>query len=432
MDGSPTAAAADGPAPRMARVATRDELPALLTNFDLRDPRPVVVLVGGAGGLEDADLARLRPLFDEGLAPVVEAVGACVIDGGTDAGVMALIGQARAKLGATFPLIGVVASGTIEPPANATTTSSAPSLEPNHTHVVLVPGSQWGDESPWLTAIAAELAGDDPSVTVVVNGGEVTVDDAIRSVDAGRPVLVVAGSRRAADTMAGALLSDTTDKRVKKVAASGLLEAVHLREGPHSFARAVAAVLTTEHVTPPPTASRDDWLRADFHALITMLRLSKLQRQFLRSRWFDQLNWVEGRASHNRDRYYVWRLITIIGGITVPALVTLNVAGSVAAWLTWTTFAVSLLVAISAAVEEFFRYGERWRHYRRTAEMLKTEGWQFFQLTGHYRRYHTHAAAYPAFAGRVEDILQQDVDAYITTVAAEPSSEQPSKPDGSE
>jgi hypothetical protein len=163
-----------------------------------------------------------------------------------------------------------------------------------------------------------------------------------------------------------------------------------------------------------------------------MLRLSKLQRQFLRSRWFDQLNWVEGRASHNRDRYYVWRLITIIGGITVPALVTLNVAGSVAAWLTWTTFAVSLLVAISAAVEEFFRYGERWRHYRRTAEMLKTEGWQFFQLTGHYRRYHTHAAAYPAFAGRVEDILQQDVDAYITTVAAEPSSEQPSKPDGSE
>jgi predicted alpha/beta hydrolase len=96
--------------------------------------------------------------------------------------------------------------------------------------------------------------------------------------------------------------------------------------------------------------------------------------------------------------------------------------------VTWATFALSLLVAISAAVEGFFRYGERWRHYRRTAELLKTEGWQFLQLTGYYRRHAAHALAYPLFASRVEDILQQDVDAYITTVAAEPADRPPSDP----
>lgn len=79
-------------------------------------------------------------------------------------------------------------------------------------------------------------------------------------------------------------------------------------------------------------------------------------------------------------------------------------------------------------MERFFRYGERWRHYRRTAELLKAEGWQFFQLTGHYRQYNAHASAYRLFASRVEDIMQQDVDAYITTVAAESSGEQPNKP----
>jgi hypothetical protein len=147
-----------------------------------------------------------------------------------------------------------------------------------------------------------------------------------------------------------------------------------------------------------------------------------------RMRWPEQLLWVEGRADHNRNRYFFWRLITLLGGVLVPALVTLQLNGPARAPVTWATFVVSLLVASSAAVEGFFRYGERWRHYRRTAELLKTEGWQFLQLTGYYRRPATHAAAYPLFASRVEDILQQDVDAYITTVAAEPTDKQPNDP----
>jgi hypothetical protein len=210
------------------------------------------------------------------------------------------------------------------------------------------------------------------------------------------------------------------------------MDTVELADGPQAIARAVAAVLTT---TPPraPVSQGDVVpLKADLDQVIAQLRLSELRRQFLRSRWLDQLVWVEGRATHNRDRYFFWRLITIIGGVLVPALVTLQLNGTATTWITWMTFGVSLLVAISAAVEGFFRYGERYRHYRRTAELLKTEGWQFLQLTGHYRRHIAHATAYPLFASRVEDILQQDVNAYITTVAAEPAEKQSSKPQGSE
>jgi hypothetical protein len=43
----------------------------------------------------------------------------------------------------------------------------------------------------------------------------------------------------------------------------------------------------------------------------------------------------------------------------VPALIGLNVSGEFANILRGITFALSLLVAISAAVEEFFHYGER-------------------------------------------------------------------------
>jgi SLOG in TRPM, prokaryote/Protein of unknown function (DUF4231) len=418
-------------APRAVQVDRPEELASRLTELGLHAPRPVLVLVGGADGLTDAQLTRLRPLFEEGMAPLADALGAGVIDGGTDAGIMALIGRTRAKLGASFPLIGVTATGTVKPDDSAVGRDAGSSLEPNHTHLVLVPGDNFGDESSWLADVASWVAGEAPSVTVVVNGGAVTLGDAERSVAGGRPVLAVAGSGRTADTLAAALQEPSDNQQVARLARSGLVEAVDLADGPQALARAVAAVLTTAPVRPPTTAGENDRLQADFDQLIAQLRLSELRRQFLRSRWLDQLVWVEGRATHNRDRYYFWRLITIIGGVLVPALVTLNLNGSATAAVTWATFAVSLLVAISAAVEGFFRYGERWRHYRRTAELLKTEGWQFLQLTGHYRRHIAHATAYSLFASRVEDILQQDVDAYVTTVAAEPADNQPNKPDRS-
>ncbi len=140
----------------------------------------------------------------------------------------------------------------------------------------------------------------------------------------------------------------------------------------------------------------------------------------------DQVLWMEGRANKYRDCYYWLRLITIIGGTFITAMAGLNVNtqsdGGIAG-IKWIIFVVSLLVTISAAVEEFFHYGERWQHYRRTVEGLKIEGWQFFQLSGPYRRYGSHAEAYTAFAARVENIIQRDVAVYISEVVREPEEE---------
>ena len=83
---------------------------------------------------------------------------------------------------------------------------------------------------------------------------------------------------------------------------------------------------------------------------------------------------MEDRAEQVRDWYYRLRLTTIVGGVIIPALVSLNFAGGFAVVVGWITFGISLLVAISAAVKEFFHYGERWRHYRQTGEALKHEG----------------------------------------------------------
>jgi Protein of unknown function (DUF4231) len=87
-------------------------------------------------------------------------------------------------------------------------------------------------------------------------------------------------------------------------------------------------------------------------------------------------------------------------------------------------FGLGLVVALAAAIEGFFHFSDRWPHYRRTAELLKSEGWQFFQLSGPYAGAGSHPGAYPLFAAQVEALIQRDVDVYFTAVVAEPTQQQ--------
>jgi hypothetical protein len=160
------------------------------------------------------------------------------------------------------------------------------------------------------------------------------------------------------------------------------------------------------------------WLKTEFGGLIDELELDARKKRFLRSRWLEQLDWVGSRANEARDRYYRLRLTTVIGAVLVPGLVSVSFAdGALETSLRVTTWVVSLVVAVSAAVEQFFHFGERWQHYRRNVERLKSEGWRFFELTDGYAA--THASAFPEFARRVEAILQEETAVFISEVTAE-------------
>ena len=155
-------------------------------------------------------------------------------------------------------------------------------------------------------------------------------------------------------------------------------------------------------------------LRSELEHIIEKLDLEPLHKEFLRLRWLDQVLWMEERANSTKVLYYILRLTTIVGGVIIPALVSFSLPSGDA--ITWVVFVLSLLVAISAALEGFLRYGEQWRHYRTMVELLKNEGWLFFQLSGRYHRYIMHDAAYPTFARRVERWNRLEVGEYITEV----------------
>ncbi|MEM9927208.1 MAG: hypothetical protein AAF915_26280 [Cyanobacteria bacterium P01_D01_bin.50] len=213
--------------------AIRVEFPKDLSNgmekLGFHDPHPILVILGGAGKMSETDLNRLRSLFVNVLAPLVEELGASVVDGGTDFGVMQMIGQARAEISATFSLIGVTPVGKVNIPTQIPPEEVA-ALEPHHSHFVLIPGSEWGDESPWLADVATVLAKGAPSVAVLINGGEISKKDVSESLRANRPVLAVAGSGRLADTLTATLHGENTDEWARQLVASGLVQAMDFKE----------------------------------------------------------------------------------------------------------------------------------------------------------------------------------------------------------
>ena len=217
--------------PTVVRITPESNLQEALNTNAIRTPHAVLVCVGGAAAVAERDVAALADLLTTHVIPEVDRLSVTIVDGGTDSGVMRLIGQARAATNSSFQLIGVAAAGTVRvPDAPAPDSNDAADIEPNHTHIVLVPGDSWGDETPWLSTVAAAIAADMPSATLVINGGAITLDDALASLGAYRPVIVLAGSGRAADEIAGARTGNVAREPVQAIADSPLTTIVSIRD----------------------------------------------------------------------------------------------------------------------------------------------------------------------------------------------------------
>ena len=145
---------------------------------------------------------------------------------------------------------------------------------------------------------------------------------------------------------------------------------------------------------------------------------------YINSRWLNYVEWWDSRASKAKWKYLALRGAVVIGSALIPALVGLRELKQFgdAAWLfSVASIAVSLVVAICAGLESLYGWGDIWREKRMAAEVIKSEGFSFLQLTGGYAQFKTHQEAYKLFAQNVEDLIRHEIKDYI--VAVSPRSE---------
>jgi TRPM family ion channel len=196
---------------------------AILDALEIAGPRAVILLFGAMAGLDDSRKAHLASLFADGVTPVAAELGALIIDGGTQSGIMAMIGKAVARYPGTCQLLGIAPEGKIAHPelSEASGVSDGTPLEPNHSHFVLVETNEWGGETGKMLELARAFNA--PIVAILVNGGSIAADEALQSVRNGWELLVVEGSGRFADELSAAIRDGQSAKstEVREIARSG-------------------------------------------------------------------------------------------------------------------------------------------------------------------------------------------------------------------
>jgi len=182
----------------------RSNLPQAISELQLKSRYPVIVLIGGE---IDKKQAAVTQQAIQTISRIAQDLSAAVICGGTDVGVMAEIGQARKLNHHDFPLVGIVPEVFAAWPGGPQSTKflwwgkERWQLEPHYSHFILVPGKLFGDESPWIGDAATILSEGHSSVTILINGGEVSRKDIDWSVKHGRPVIALSRTGRLADEL---------------------------------------------------------------------------------------------------------------------------------------------------------------------------------------------------------------------------------------
>jgi hypothetical protein len=222
------------------RVPQDGDAARVLRVLGLHDSQPALFVAGGAGGMQPDEITRTRPLFTDGLARFAEDYDVAVVDGGTDSGVMKLIGDAHRERNSRFPLIGVAPIDAVRFSGHRERDLKLPLLNMGHTHFVFVDGDCFGDESDMLVGLASALARglSKPLVGLVVNGGEVTRQETYQRALSSRDIqlLVVEGSGRFGDELAGAVRGVAPDDtRITQILANADVHLAPADEGPQRF-----------------------------------------------------------------------------------------------------------------------------------------------------------------------------------------------------
>jgi hypothetical protein len=184
---------------------TPSDLVQAVSSLQLKDDGyPVIVLIGGEIEKQQAAVT-LKAIHT--IAAIAEDLNALVICGGTNVGIMAEIGKMRWRNAYQFPLIGIAPEALTAWPGGPRNEKflwwgkQRWQLEPHYTHFILVPGGQFGDESPWIVDAATILSRGHKSVTILINGGEISKKDIELSLAHGRPVIALRRTGRLADEL---------------------------------------------------------------------------------------------------------------------------------------------------------------------------------------------------------------------------------------
>ncbi|HKQ03960.1 MAG TPA: DUF4231 domain-containing protein [Blastocatellia bacterium] len=344
----------------------------------------VIVVLGGADSIDEKLLPRLTQLFGRGIARAAVEARALILDGGTEAGVMKLMGEGVAGRGYKTPLVGVAPKDLVTYPPDEL--ADHVRLEPNHSHFVLVEGDAWGSETATLFALAeaasqretapqavgkgpqkdAEKAdGKKLAVAILAGGGPVTRNEVLRAVRQNLSLIVIEGSGGLADEIAAAWRARPTlpdDPVMAEIIDDGEIH-LHLLSNPvKGIERLIVRELGGDDVLLQAWETFADY---DLNAKLQQTRFNRLQLAILvlgllatTLAIVKQVSWGEVERGKEPLGYLILMRTLIVIPIALTVLVT---------------------------VANRFKQGNKWLLLRAGAESIKREIYRYRVRAMYYK-----------------------------------------------
>ena len=139
-------------------------------------------------------------------------------------------------------------------------------------------------------------------------------------------------------------------------------------------------------------------------------------KSIIKFRFLNEISFYEEKRDHTKKFYNAFRFIVTTGSILLPAILSMGQMDPtklprnfdmISYWASWT---ISLMVTASNGFLQLFSLDKNYFSYSMVVEQLKTEGWQFFGLSGKYEDYNTHQEAYKVFSKSIESIKRKQVE----------------------
>lgn len=147
-----------------------------------------------------------------------------------------------------------------------------------------------------------------------------------------------------------------------------------------------------------------------------MTDLTSLQRHTIKERYRFLMEEYRQRCRLYAVLFYVFRITMTVGSLAVPALLSIQNGGGTPPYLYWLTWSISLAVTTANGIMTLFKLDKRFFTLHATAERLRSETWQFIQLSGRYSGHHgghhkpNHANQFVYYCSQLEKINMKRVD----------------------
>jgi len=143
--------------------------------------------------------------------------------------------------------------------------------------------------------------------------------------------------------------------------------------------------------------------------------LTPLQRYTIRERYRFLMKEYRRRCRIYATLFYVFRITMTVGSLAVPALLSIQNTPGTSNTIYWFAWAVSLAVTTANGITTLFKLDKRFFMLHATAERLRSETWQYVQLSGRYSGHHghhkpTHLNQYVFYCSQLEKINMKRIN----------------------